>query len=82
LPAVRGYIRLESTIQDERFTPEAMANIQQETGGSRPREALSLDFSFVVSGIWPLLVAGLIFRLILAAIPGTGFDIDLGTFSA
>ena len=82
MPAVRGYIRLESTIQDERFTPEAMANIQQETGGSRPREALSLDFSFVVSGIWPLLVAGLIFRLILAAIPGTGFDIDLGTFSA
>ncbi len=59
-----------------------MANLELEAGETAPREGASLDFSFVVSGIWPLLLAGLIFRIIIGAIPGTGFDIDTGTFTA
>lgn len=59
-----------------------MANLELEAGETAPREDASLDFSFVVSGIWPLLLAGFIVRIVLAAIHGTAFTIDTGTFEA
>ncbi|HET9477407.1 MAG TPA: hypothetical protein VFP63_07950, partial [Dehalococcoidia bacterium] len=59
-----------------------MADTELDAGKSAPREEASLDFSFVVSGVWPLLLAGFIFRIIIGAIPGTAFQIDTGTFTA
>ena len=59
-----------------------MADLELQAGEAGAREGSSLDFSFVVSGIWPLLIAGFVFRVVIGAIPGTGFDIDTGTFSA
>jgi Gpi18-like mannosyltransferase len=40
----------------------------------------SLPFSFVVEGIWVVLAAGLVLRLILAFLPGFGVDIGLFTY--
>jgi hypothetical protein len=82
LLAIRGSFRLDATIQDERLTPGAMANLEIDASETAPREGLSLDFSFVVSGIWPLLIAGFVLRIILGAIHGTAFTIDTGTFEA
>lgn len=59
-----------------------MADIKLDTGTPEPGENPSLDFPFEVSGIWPLLLAGFIFRIIIGAIPGTAFEIDTGTFTA
>src|SRR5574341_899347 len=59
-----------------------MANLELEAGETAAREGASLDFSFVISGVWPLLLAGFILRIILAAIHGTAFTIDTGTFEA
>lgn len=59
-----------------------MANLELEATDTAPREGVSLDFSFVVPAIWPLLLIGFVLRIVLGAIPGTGFDIDTGTFSA
>ena len=64
------------------MTPGAMADTELDAGKSAPREEASLDFSFVVSGVWPLLLAGFIFRIIIGAIHGTAFTIDTGTFEA
>ncbi|HSP53961.1 MAG TPA: hypothetical protein VLS25_00100, partial [Dehalococcoidia bacterium] len=59
-----------------------MANLELDAARTAPREGFSLDFSFVVTGIWPLLLLGLIVRIVLAAIHGTAFEIDTGTFQA
>lgn len=59
-----------------------MANLELDAADTTAREERSLDFSFVVSGIWLLLLIGFIIRVIIGAIPGTGFDIDTGTFTA
>ncbi len=59
-----------------------MANLELDAVRTEPREGFSLDFSFVVSGIWPLLLCGLLVRVVLAAIHGTAFEIDTGTFQA
>jgi len=59
-----------------------MANLELNAGEATPREGFSLDFSFVVSGIWPLLVLGFLVRIVPAAIHGTAFTIDTGTFEA
>ena len=59
-----------------------MANLELQAGEAGAREGSSLDFSFVVSGIWPLLIVGLVLRLVIGAIHGTAFTIDTGTFEA
>ncbi|MDP2728401.1 MAG: hypothetical protein Q8P59_12780, partial [Dehalococcoidia bacterium] len=55
-----------------------MAELETGTAGVRPGEAGQIGFSFRVKAIAAVLAAGLILRLILAALPG--FGIDLGLF--
>jgi Gpi18-like mannosyltransferase len=55
-----------------------MADAVLEAGGLGARRRSSLSFSFVVDGIWIVLVAGLVLRLIAAFFPG--FDIDISLF--
>jgi Gpi18-like mannosyltransferase len=59
-----------------------MANPELDATELRVREWPSLDFSFVLSGIWPLLFVGLIFRLVLQTMPDFESDIDLFQFWA
>jgi len=59
-----------------------MANLELDAADTATREDVSLDFSFVVSGIWPLLLIGFTLRIIIGAIHGTAFTIDTGTFEA
>jgi Gpi18-like mannosyltransferase len=59
-----------------------MTNAELEAAELRARNWPSLDFSFVLSGIWPLLLLGLIFRLMLQTLPDFESDIDLFQFWA
>ncbi len=48
-----------------------------EAGGNAAGKNSSLGFSFALEGIWIVLAAGLVLRLILAFFPGFDVDIDL-----
>jgi Gpi18-like mannosyltransferase len=59
-----------------------MANAELDAAELRARDWPSLNFSFAISGIWPLLLAGLIFRLVLQTLPHFESDINLFQFWA
>ncbi len=59
-----------------------MADVELEAAGLPSRRSVALGFSFSVSGIGALLLAGLVLRLILAFLPGFGADIGLFQFWA
>jgi Gpi18-like mannosyltransferase len=57
-----------------------MTDAALESEGIVATRRSSLPFSFVVEGIWVVLAAGLVLRLILAFLPGFGVDIGLFTY--
>jgi len=57
-----------------------MTDVVLEAGTLRAGRRSSLPFSFAVEGIWVVLAAGLVLRLILAFLPGFGVDIGLFTY--